>query len=65
MRSLPILLAAFLLPTIAVQSHADEAPPDDWPQILGPGRDGRYLGPSLAKSWPAGGPQDTLYSVLF
>ena len=28
----------------------------DWPQFLGPGRDGRYAGPPLAESWPGGGP---------
>jgi len=28
----------------------------DWPQFLGPGRDGRYTGPPLAESWPGGGP---------
>ncbi len=29
----------------------------DWPQFLGPGRDGVYTGPPLARSWPAGGPR--------
>src|SRR5580692_1478093 len=29
----------------------------DWPQILGPHRDGRAEGESLADSWPAGGPK--------
>jgi outer membrane protein assembly factor BamB len=29
----------------------------DWPQILGPHRDGRAEGESLANSWPAGGPK--------
>jgi outer membrane protein assembly factor BamB len=28
----------------------------DWPQILGPSRDGVYNGPALADSWPPGGP---------
>ena len=28
----------------------------DWPQFLGPGRDGRYTGPPLAENWPGGGP---------
>ncbi len=28
----------------------------DWPQFLGPGRDGRYAGPPLAEGWPGGGP---------
>ena len=30
---------------------------DDWPQFLGPNRNGVYLGPPLAKSWPASGPR--------
>lgn len=29
----------------------------DWPQILGPNRNGAYSGPPLARSWPAGGPR--------
>lgn len=29
----------------------------DWPHFLGPGRDGRYLGPPLARSWPGGAPR--------
>jgi outer membrane protein assembly factor BamB len=29
----------------------------DWPQFLGPQRNGVYSGPPLAKSWPAGGPK--------
>ena len=28
----------------------------DWPQLLGPQRDGIYLGPSIAKAWPKEGP---------
>jgi outer membrane protein assembly factor BamB len=32
------------------------APTNDWPQLLGPQRDGVYLGPPLAKSWPKEGP---------
>lgn len=28
----------------------------DWPQYLGPARNGTYDGPSLADSWPAAGP---------
>ena len=30
---------------------------DDWPQFLGPTRNGVYKGPPLASSWPAGGPK--------
>src|SRR2546422_10437879 len=29
----------------------------DWPQFLGPERNGVYSGPPLASSWPAGGPR--------
>ena len=39
--------------TIAVVGAA----PADWPQFLGPERNGTYGGPPLAKSWPASGPR--------
>ena len=29
----------------------------DWPQFLGPSRNGVYAGPPLADAWPAGGPR--------
>jgi len=29
----------------------------DWPQFLGPSRDGVYSGPPLSATWPAGGPK--------
>jgi outer membrane protein assembly factor BamB len=29
----------------------------DWPQFLGPGRNGIYIGPPLAETWPANGPR--------
>ena len=29
----------------------------DWPQHLGPGRDGAYRGPALADNWGSGGPK--------
>jgi outer membrane protein assembly factor BamB len=29
----------------------------DWPQLLGPSRNGIYAGPALAETWPAGGPR--------
>ncbi len=29
----------------------------DWPQFLGPARDGRYTGATLAAGWPDGGPR--------
>ena len=33
------------------------AAPGDWPQILGPDRNGVYQGPALADTWPAEGPK--------
>jgi outer membrane protein assembly factor BamB len=30
----------------------------DWPQFLGPARDGHYAGPPLAGSWPGGAPAE-------
>jgi len=31
--------------------------PTDWPQYLGPARDGVYRGPAVAETWGAGGPR--------
>ena len=45
--------ALALIVVAAVGTHAAA---QDWPQFLGPGRDGRYTGPPLAESWPGGGP---------
>src|SRR5262245_42129061 len=44
-----VLLA--LLTSIALHAATD------WPQILGPTRNGVYVGPPLAVKWPAGGPK--------
>jgi outer membrane protein assembly factor BamB len=41
----------FLL-LFSLSTHAQ-----DWPQILGPNRDGIYHGPALAKTWPKEGPK--------
>lgn len=30
----------------------------DWPQFLGPNRDGRYSGPPVAVDWPGGSPKE-------
>jgi outer membrane protein assembly factor BamB len=30
----------------------------EWPQFLGPDRDGQYVGPALNTSWPAGKPEE-------
>ena len=44
MRPIKLLLAAVLL--LFPGAGLAAANPDDWPQLLGPGRDGRYLGPA-------------------
>lgn len=43
---------------LAAPAHgADDAGgASDWPQFLGPTRDGAAAGPALARTWPAGGP---------
>jgi outer membrane protein assembly factor BamB len=40
-----------------VLATAFSAAAADWPQFLGPERNGVYSGPPLAKAWPAGGPR--------
>ncbi len=49
--AIPVLLA--WLP--AASLLADNAAAD-WPQFLGPTRNGQYSGPALAKAWPKEGP---------
>ncbi len=44
------------LAAILVGSLAGAALAGDWPQILGPERNGRAAGDQLAASWPKGGP---------
>ena len=41
---------------VIVAAAGGHAAAQDWPQFLGPGRDGHYTGPPLAESWPGGGP---------
>ncbi len=41
---------------IVVAAAGTQVAAQDWPQFLGPERDGRYTGPPLAASWPGGGP---------
>ncbi len=48
-----LLAAAFLLAFAVLPARAE-----DWPQFLGPRRDGSYLGP-LAKEFPADGPKQS------
>jgi len=52
-----ILIPLLLL--LACSMSVGSAEPADWPQFLGPGRDGRYAGDAkaLAATWPAGGPK--------
>ena len=45
-----MLTAVVLTAGVRVAAH-------DWPQFLGPGRNGVYGGPPLAAAWPAGGPK--------
>ena len=53
MRRLTFAFIALTLLTI----HGGSAFAPDWPQFLGPDRNGVYVGPPLARSWPASGPR--------
>lgn len=46
------LIPVFWLLCLAAGVHAA-----DWPQLLGPNRDGIYAGKDLAAEWPKGGPR--------
>jgi outer membrane protein assembly factor BamB len=48
------LRAVLILTALAV---AGPLAADDWPQFLGPERNGVYSGPPLAATWPASGPR--------
>jgi outer membrane protein assembly factor BamB len=48
------LRAVLILTALAV---AGRLAADDWPQFLGPERNGVYAGPPLATTWPASGPR--------
>jgi outer membrane protein assembly factor BamB len=50
---MPMLRRAFIVVVLAAGASAAAA---DWPQFLGPARNGIYTGP-LAMSWPAAGPR--------
>jgi outer membrane protein assembly factor BamB len=41
----------------AALAGAAHAAPAEWPQILGPERNGVYRGPALAETWPSDGPK--------
>jgi len=48
-----------LLPTLAIAANlsaGSTSDPFDWPQFLGPTRNGVYVGTNLATSWPEDGP---------
>jgi outer membrane protein assembly factor BamB len=47
-------LIPLLIFTIAVLSQGTSS---DWPQLLGPTRNGVYRGPAVLETWPAGGPR--------
>ncbi len=51
MRQFPVTLVLALLVTGSMLAQ-------DWPQFLGPERDGRYIGPPLDVEWDAGGPPE-------
>ena len=50
----PVMLQAFLAASVLA---AEAPPPDDWPQFLGPTRDGVSRGAALLDSFPAAGPK--------
>jgi len=50
-----LALALVLVPIFIVLPSP--LPASDWPQILGPDRNGAYTGTDLAATWPAGGPK--------
>jgi outer membrane protein assembly factor BamB len=47
-----------IMVAVALAVHAAaQAVAEDWPQFLGPERNGVYRGPALAEAWGAGGPR--------
>ena len=58
MRRAPLAFfaAAALAAALVVDQQALNGAAPDWPQFLGPTRDGVYTGPPLAISWPSDGP---------
>ena len=52
-KSLVFLLTACFLSLLARSTFAD-----DWPQILGPNRNGQAENETLADSWPNSGPKE-------
>jgi outer membrane protein assembly factor BamB len=56
MRPSSRILAIVILATRAAALSAQSLP-EEWPQFLGPTRNGVYRGPALTESWPASGPR--------
>ena len=52
------LVLAALAPLAGLAALAAPAAAQDWPQFLGPDRDGQYSGPPLARRWSAGAPRE-------
>lgn len=46
------------LSMFAIVFIGDSMIAQEWPQFLGPSRDGQYRGPALNTSWPAGKPEE-------
>ncbi len=52
-----VLTGLLLLRSMSLDSlELDAAGDSDWPQFLGPNRNGVYMGPALSTSWPDSGP---------
>ena len=52
-----MLAGLLLMRSMCLDSlELDAAGNSDWPQFLGPNRNGVYLGPALPSSWPGSGP---------
>ena len=50
-------ISRFAVVTAAALSAGATLVAADWPQFLGPERNGVYRGPALAETWPAQGPR--------
>src|SRR5689334_12410811 len=51
---MPATMAILMLLTLVLGA---QAPAADWPQVLGPGRNGVYSGPALTENWGTSGPR--------
>ena len=59
MKRMPVMAATALalLPSLLVLTLGAQTVAADWPQYLGPQRDGVYRGPALADTWVSSGPK--------